>query len=218
MRPSPAAVKGGRCGPGEFARNGRMKPPADPRPASSLIVVRHGQDGPELLMGRRGAGHRFMPNVLVFPGGSVDAADHIASVATPLRPEIQRRLERSATPTLARALAVAAARELTEEVGLSLGDPPALDGLDYLCRAITPPDRAMRFDARFFVVDATRVSGTLASSSEIETPGWYSPHAALAADIAPATRAVLGKLQGWLAAPDRNGPVPVLRDRAWSWE
>ncbi len=190
----------------------------EPRPAASLLVVRHGQAGAELLMARRAAGHRFMPNMLVFPGGAVDAADHHARVSTPLRPSVLHRLERSAGPSLAQALAVAAARELTEEVGLSLGQPPALDGLDYLCRAITPPERSIRFDARFFVVDADRVSGVPTGSSELEDPGWYTLDAALAADIPGATRAVLGRFAHWLAHQDRDGPVPVLRDRRWSEE
>ena len=190
----------------------------EPRPAASLIVMRAGPDGPELLMGRRGAGHRFMPNVLGFPGGAVDPADYTAGIATPLRPSVRRRLERSSSQALAQALAVAAARELTEEVGLSLGTPPALDGLDYLCRAITPPDRAMRFDARFFVVDAARATGQPTPSHELEAPGWYTIEAALAAELALATRAVLGCLRNWLRTPDREGPVPVLQNRAWSSE
>jgi 8-oxo-dGTP pyrophosphatase MutT (NUDIX family) len=233
MRRRGAAVKGRRawdglgeapCGGAAFAANGAMQasdtndqPPAarEPRPAASLLVMRDGPDGPELLMGRRSAGHRFMPGVLVFPGGAVDAADHHARVATPLAPRVRARLERSATPGLAQALAVAAARELTEEVGMSLGDPPALDGLDYLCRAITPPERAMRFDARFFIVAAGRVSGAPTASRELEAPGWFSVEAALASEIALATRAVLGQLRRWLTHHDRDGPVPVLRDRAW---
>ena len=36
-----------------------------PKPAASLVVL---CDGAEVLMGMRGAGHRFMPNRLVFPG------------------------------------------------------------------------------------------------------------------------------------------------------
>ena len=159
-----------------------------------------------------------MPNMLVFPGGAVDAADHHARIATPLRPAVRSRLERSATASLAQALAVAAARELTEEVGLSLGQPPALDGLDYLCRAITPPDRSMRFDARFFIVHADRVQGVPTASAELEDPGWYTLEAALAAEIPAATRAVLGRFQHWLAYQDMDGPVPVLRDRRWSEE
>src|ERR1700679_1021460 len=94
------------------------KPPVTPRPAASLVVLRQ-DNGPEVLMGMRGAKHRFMPNRLVYPGGAVDEADHTPPHATPLRPDVLRRLEKSADPSLARALGIAAARELFEETGLS---------------------------------------------------------------------------------------------------
>ena len=186
---------------------------AEPRHAASLIVLR---DNQHILMARRSAGHRFMPNMLVFPGGAVDEADHHAQAATPLSPATRSRLERTVPPSLAHALGMAAARELTEEVGLSLGEPPALAGLDYLCRAITPPDRSIRFDAHFFIVDASLVSGTPAGSRELEEPQWYCLDDALAAKIPDATRAVLGQLQRWLAFHDREGAIPTLRDRVWT--
>ena len=193
--------------------------PVTPRHAASLLVFRADADGPKLLMARRGAGHRFMPHMLVFPGGSVDTADFLAPVASDLRPEVSARLERSAPPELARALAVAAARELTEEVGLSLGVPPPLHGLDYLCRAVTPPDMAMRFDARFFVVSADAVTGTPAPSTELEAPAWYGVEAALTAGCSFATKLVLLQFQKWFSArPEPAAPVPVLQDRAWMEE
>ena len=85
-------------------------PHREPRAAASLLVVRQGQSGPEILMARRSAGHRFMPNMLVFPGGAGDPADHHARPGTPLRPAVRHRLERSADASLAQALAIAAAR------------------------------------------------------------------------------------------------------------
>jgi 8-oxo-dGTP pyrophosphatase MutT (NUDIX family) len=188
------------------------------RAAASLLVVRADADGPRVLMARRSATHRFMPNVMLFPGGAVDPADHNAVVATPLRPAVRARLERSASPSLAQALAVAAARELTEEVGLSLGTPPALGHLEYLCRAITPPDRTIRFDARFFVIDAAKVEGVPRASPELEEPAWYTLAETEALALAGATRAVLGQLQRWLSHHDRGGPVPVLQNRVWTME
>ena len=186
-----------------------------PRPAASLLVVRNRATVPELLMARRSAHHRFMPNVLVFPGGAVDRADYSAPAATPLRPEVHARLQRSAPADLAHALAAAAARELTEEVGLTLGTPPALHTLDYVCRAITPPDRTMRFDAYFFSVDAEHVSGELAASAELEEPGWYTLDQAMQAQLAGATKAILWQFRTWLAQTDRGETVMVLRDREW---
>ena len=73
-------------------------PPVVARPAASLVVLRH-TAAPAVLMGMRGAKHRFMPNRLVFPGGAVDPADHDAPAATPLLPDVQRRLEKSADPS-----------------------------------------------------------------------------------------------------------------------
>jgi len=190
------------------------------RHAASLLVLR--ANGGEVLMGLRGAGHRFMPNRLVFPGGAVDREDATSPVAQPLRPGVQAMLEKAAKPRLARALAAAAARELQEETGLTLGSPPALDGLDYLCRAITPPVHPVRFNARFLTVGAAAVTGDLAGSGELEGLRWYGIEEALALDLALITRAVFTVLKTWLAlspheraARDRT---PVFRNRKMGWE
>jgi 8-oxo-dGTP pyrophosphatase MutT (NUDIX family) len=186
------------------------------RHAASLVVLQTGPE-PAMLMGMRGAGHRFMPNRLVFPGGAVDRADATAPVAAPLPSHVQALIEKSAKPRLAQAIAVAAARELEEETGLSLGTPPDLSGLDYLGRAITPPESPIRFNARFFVVDAAAVTGTLAGSGELEGLRWYGLPEALALDLARPTRAVIGLLQEWLsltpAARAARKQVPSLRRR-----
>lgn len=191
------------------------------RDAASLILLRRTEGGLRVLMGLRNAGHRFMPNHMVFPGGGVDLEDHTAPVASPLRPEVMERLQRAAAPELAAALGHAAARELEEETGLSLGNPPALAGLDYLCRAETPPDRSIRFNARFFVGDGGLVNGQLGGSGELETLDWYDVEEMLKLDLAAATRAVLAQLRIWLAldpAARAGGRVPVLREREWEEE
>jgi 8-oxo-dGTP pyrophosphatase MutT (NUDIX family) len=173
-------------------------------------------------MGLRGAGHTFMPNKLVFPGGAVDPADHGAPVASPLPVAVLRRLEASADRSLAAALGIAAARELAEETGLSLGEPPHLAGLDYLCRAVTPPAMSKRFDARFFVVAADAVTGSLAGSGELEDVRWLSVAEALTLDLANATRGVMARLHDWLAwtPADRAARTrtPVMVDRVWREE
>jgi len=197
-----------------------------PRHAASLIIVRHTSRGPELLMGMRGSRHRFMPNILVFPGGRVDRTDHRAPFATPLRDDTRTLLERSATPRLAQTLALAAARELEEETGLSLahmpGAAPALDGLHYLCRAVTPPYMHMRFNARFLVVDADRVSGTLAGSGELESLRYIGMDDALAHDLAGITRGVVLNLQNFLTLdPEERAArreVPVNQRDVWRME
>ena len=67
-----------------------------PRHAASLIVYRGDGDDLSMLMGMRGAKHRFMPNRLVFPGGAVDRADLDAPSATPLSPHTEHLLRKSA--------------------------------------------------------------------------------------------------------------------------
>src|SRR3954447_8238540 len=54
------------------------------RHADSLIVYRGAGDDVSMLMGMRGAKHRFMPNRLVFPGGAVDRVDLGTPSATSL--------------------------------------------------------------------------------------------------------------------------------------
>ncbi len=199
-----------------------IPPPVIPRPAASLLLLRGAPGAPEVLMGLRGARHVFMPNRLVFPGGAVDPEDADAPCATGLPDHALRRLEKSASPALARALGHAVARELEEETDLSLGRPPALDGLDFLCRAVTPERAPIRFDARFFVADAARATGTLGGDGELEALCWYKVEDALALDLATPTRGVLHRLLEWLAipAPDRpaRAGVPVMLNRVWSVE
>ena len=200
------------------------KPGATPvraRHAASLLVLRQKGDV-AVLMGMRGAGHRFMPNRLVFPGGAVDRGDATAQVAAPAPPHVHAMLQKSCKPRLSHALTVAAARELEEETGLTLGVPPDLSGFDYLGRLVTPPTQPMRFNARFFTVDADFVTGTLAGSGELEGLRWFSLEEALALDLARPTRAVIGLLKQWLAmtAAERaqRPQTPVMRNRVFRME
>ncbi len=186
--------------------------PVEARAAASVLLLR---GGAQVLMGMRGAGHVFMPNRLVFPGGAVDAADRGAAVARPLPRAALDALAAEEDAALAHAIGVAAARELEEETGLSLGVPPDLSGLTYLCRAITPPAMPRRFDARFLVADAAAAAGALAGSGELEGLRWYGIEEAMALDLVHATRAVLVQLQRWMAARD-GWSVPVMRERQWT--
>ena len=194
--------------------------PVVARHAASLIVLREGRDGPETLMGMRGAGHRFMPNCLVFPGGAVDPGDNAMTAASEPLPEVMRHLLVAADPALARGLAIAAARELEEETGLSLGTPPALDGLDYLCRAVTPAASPVRFNARFLVVAASRVYGTQGGSGELEGLRWYGLEAALSMRLAYVTRHVILLLRDWLAMTPAQrrtrSRTPLMVE--WDWQ
>jgi 8-oxo-dGTP pyrophosphatase MutT (NUDIX family) len=192
------------------------------RHAASLLVWREAGEVTEILMGMRGARHRFMPNRLVFPGGAVDRADLSAPAASGLSPRTEAALHRNANTRLARGLGIAAARELREETGLSLGSPPALDGLDYLARAVTPTDSPIRFNARFFCIHASRVTGTIGGDGELDNLRFYDMAEALALDLAAPTRRMLEQLRAWLTMSETErssrAHVPVLKDRGWKME
>jgi 8-oxo-dGTP pyrophosphatase MutT (NUDIX family) len=185
------------------------KPAAFPRHAASLILWRARAGGiVEILMGVRAAGHRFMPGRLVFPGGRVDLADRGSPAASELPPETRKALERAAPPRLARALAIAAARELEEETGLTLvpsGDRgPALGVLDYVCRAVTPAYSSIRFNARFLAAPAEAARGVLGGCGELEGLGWFSLEEARNAPLAPITGCVLAQFSELMALPTQE--------------
>jgi 8-oxo-dGTP pyrophosphatase MutT (NUDIX family) len=193
------------------------------RHAASLIVLRFAGQEPEMLMGMRGAKHRFMPNRLVFPGGAVDRADLTAACATRLSPHTERLLRKNANAHLAHGIGAAAARELLEETGLSLGRPPHLDGLEFLARAVTPPANPIRFNARFLVVRAERVSGTLGGDGELDNLRFYGMHEAMALDLALPTRRVLERLRNWITLTEaerhtQTQTAVLKRDRGWVME
>src|SRR5438105_2198542 len=97
--------------------------PVKPRDAATLIIINRAETEPRVLMGRRHGGHNFMPGKWVFPGGRIDRCDFQAPYASDLRPEVAARLQKTAPPARARALAMAAVRETFEEVGLLLARP-----------------------------------------------------------------------------------------------
>ncbi|MDT8329672.1 NUDIX domain-containing protein [Roseomonas gilardii] len=181
---------------------------ARPADAASLILWRQSRQGVEVLMGLRSRAHRFMPGVLVFPGGRLDPADRRTPALTPLAAPTRQALERRATPRTAHGLAVAAARELQEETGLLLGEVapdgtlrPDLAPLGYLCRAVTPPTMSIRFNARFLLAPAEAVRGSLAGSGELEALGWYPVEGSPGPALAPITACVLREFRALLAVP-----------------
>lgn len=189
--------------------------PVRPRDAASLILHRAGTHGPEILMGRRAARHRFMPDVYVFPGGRLDPADAQIKPLRPLRAEVIARFAGICTPKRAQALAVAAVREAHEETGLLLGTTdgdgirPDLAGLDVLARAITPSASPIRFHARFFIADGSQASGQLGGSGELLDLHWAPLPEALKLPLADVTEFMLGEFGRQLATQRLEGAVPL---------
>ncbi|HEX6860229.1 MAG TPA: NUDIX domain-containing protein [Caulobacteraceae bacterium] len=169
-----------------------------PRNAASLILLRQTRAGPEVLMGRRPAKSRFAPDVFVFPGGAVDAADRIARPLAPLAEACARRT--GAPPALAQALAMAALRETEEETGVVLA--PDLSRLRFLARAITPIQSPVRFHARFFVADAEHAVGEHAETAELSDLAYRPLEEALRLPLFDVTQITLEAL-----AADRD-PSP----------
>jgi glyoxylase-like metal-dependent hydrolase (beta-lactamase superfamily II)/8-oxo-dGTP pyrophosphatase MutT (NUDIX family) len=96
-----------------------------PRPAATVVLLRLGPHGPEVLLTHRPASMAFAPNVHVFPGGRVDRADadpsvQARSVVSP--DEAAAAMGGDLPPVEALAAYVAAIREAFEEVGILLAD------------------------------------------------------------------------------------------------
>jgi len=201
-----------------------------PRDAATLIIVRRDGAKPRVLMGRRNGGHDFMPDKWVFPGGRIDPSDFHAPFVSDLRPEVAARLEKTAPPRRARALALTAVRETFEEAGLLLakaapvrpaagpwrefveiGAAPDLAALDFIARAITPPYRPKRFDARFFMADAEALLSLerRPDCGELDEIAWVDLDEAMALDLPNITRFVLQELGERLEDPAR--PAPFMR-------
>jgi 8-oxo-dGTP pyrophosphatase MutT (NUDIX family) len=193
------------------------------RPASTVILWRTGPSGAQVLMGQRGAGAAFMPSKYVFPGGAVDPEDHLLPIAAGVLSDLCRnRLTKLCPPDAPPpdALAFAALRELTEETGL-VGGPDL--ALQFVFRAITPPGRSRRFDARFFLVPAGHVSGDLTTfadaSGELSHLHWIETGTARKLDLPFITEIVLSEVAAILAGIgqpgvpffDNSGPEPAFR-------
>jgi len=102
--------------------------PVEPRPAATIVLMRDGEEAPEILLLRRNRKSGFVPGAYVFPGGRVDAGDGA--------PELLERLEGLTAEAAARRLKapghdppaasfyVAALREAFEETGILVGVDP----------------------------------------------------------------------------------------------
>lgn len=216
--------------------------PPQPQPirdAATVILVREDGGRPLVLMGQRGTRAAFMPSKFVFPGGAVDPEDHALGEELTLAPETERLLAVETPSGRRRALALAAIRELWEESGLALGRPdpgaPALaprapetlrpmleagirpdgTGLRFVFRAVTPPGRPRRFDARFFLAHASSLccdpEDFSRACGELGCLQWVDLATARSLPHAYITGVVLSEIEAILAdrGADRNAPRPV---------
>jgi 8-oxo-dGTP pyrophosphatase MutT (NUDIX family) len=129
----------------------REGPPTPPRQSASVILVRDGAGGPELLLVQRNPQQRFMGGFWVFPGGAVDEAESHRA---------------------------AAVRELAEEARVAGLDPGALV---LYARWITPELIKTRFDTRFFVGRAPAGAQPHVDGDECVDLRWTTANAATGA-------------------------------------
>jgi 8-oxo-dGTP pyrophosphatase MutT (NUDIX family) len=220
---------------------------ARPADAATLILIDNAKGAPRVLLGRRHSDHKFMPGKFVFPGGRLEASDRRMAIAGPLDEIVEAKLNaraRRPSPHLARALALAALRETFEETGLAIGvrdcgapeNPPegewsrfaatgvfpALDVLDFVARAITPPGRTKRFDTRFFVADAAAIAhredGIAHADAELVELVWIRLEETASLDLPIITRTVLDDLAAALVGGmNRWRPRPFYHQHRGKW-
>ena len=144
-------MKVDRPPPGEELNEGEVTPA---RQAATLVLLRDGPEGPEVLLVQRNPQQHFMGGAWVFPGGALhhDDAD----------------------------LAGAAVRELAEEAGIELRAGVELVPWS---RWITPEEVKFRFDTWFFVAKAPSGAEATPDGGECVDARWLRPAAALGAHL-----------------------------------
>ena len=178
-----------------------QREPAPVRPAATVLLLRDGPQGIEVLMTRRALTASFAPGAYVFPGGGIDAADA----------QVHRMAHRRPTQSdLHLTQAIAAIRESFEELGILFArhadgrwadhnDIAAIDrkgpfagqcqarGLTLaaeqvfvLAHWITDRDLPRRFDVPFLVARMPESQTPVADESEQFEPVWVRPQDALA--------------------------------------
>lgn len=183
-----------------------LQAPVIPRPAATLLLLRDGEAGVEVLMTARHEESGFAAGALVFPGGKVDPEDL----------ELRRFCAGChGLGDAAIGFRIAAIRETFEEAGILLarhgGDPALLSAAQFAALRrhhagaagfaalvagaglelasdtlvpyahwITPIDRPKRFDTHFFLAAAPADQIAVHDGRETVEAVWTTPAAALA--------------------------------------
>lgn len=135
--------------------------PATAHPAATVVLIRDGRAGCEVLLVRRSARLSFHGGAWVFPGGRLDAEDW------------------GGGDDVLAAARRAAVREAREEAGLLL--PP--EDLVLVSRWVTPVQLPKRFDTWFFAGPGSDAPVSV-DGGEIHDHAWMAPAEALAAQRA----------------------------------
>ena len=177
-----------------------QREPAALRPAATVLLLRDGPQGVEVLMTRRSLTASFAPGAYVFPGGGIDQADAASHAQATRRPtQSDEHLTQ----------AIAAIRESFEELGVLLAMRPdgstatgedvaalsraaplaaqcaerglllAAADVYVLAHWITDRDLPRRFDVPFLVARMPEGQMPVADETEQFEPIWVSPKDAL---------------------------------------
>lgn len=182
-----------------------VREPVPTRPAATVLLLRDGPEGLEVLMTRRSETASFAPGAYVFPGGTIDDADaHARAISTRRRTQSRVQLIQ----------AITAVRETFEELGVLLahhadGTPVsaaevaamdrssgnafsfveqcaarglrlATDQIYTLAHWITDRDMPKRFDVPFLVARMPADQVPVSDDAEQFEPVWVRPADALA--------------------------------------
>lgn len=178
---------------------------AVPKHASTVVLI---DDQSRIYLTKRPETMKFMGGFYVFPGGSMDEADHVVKDSN-----IDASHQHE---DLMKAHYITAARELFEEIGILLGEQ--MDGspivlseekaltyrqqllkheirfgeilerekiffdfskLTYFGQLITPKKSPIRFDTRFFLAKLPQGQEPIPDTSEIADAFWIAPEEAL---------------------------------------
>jgi 8-oxo-dGTP pyrophosphatase MutT (NUDIX family) len=157
-------------------------PPTPPRQAATVILLRGGAEGLELLLVKRNPHARFMGGVWVFPGGAVEQGEGRESETGMSGPDVQGEARGETQGQTEgeddRDHRAAAVRELHEEASIEL---PRAEELVKFSRWITPAEVRTRFDTHFFLAPLPPGQEPHVDGQECVEFGWFTPLGALEA-------------------------------------
>ena len=184
--------------------------------AGVVILIDQAPPEPRIMFGHRRPDNVFLPDKWVFPGGRFDDGDLSVEACDALHARdhaaLMSGIAAAYPASFSTTLALTAVREVFEETGLVIGslgamrDPipdawqpfaalgfqPAIAGLRFVARAITPPGRTRRYDTRFFLADASVVvADSGRDDGEFTEKGWFTFSECRALDLPYITRLIL---------------------------
>ncbi len=143
--------------------------PVEPRPAATVVMLRDGDAGPQVLLLRRQRSSAFVPGAWVFPGGRVDEAD--------ADPDLARRLGLADDIVPPRPYWAAAIREAFEETGVLLATDA--DGARAPTAAADPELEALRerlMEDRITLLDVLQAAGLRVRATDlVPFARWITP-------------------------------------------